>query len=145
MRIAVVDVGTNTTRLFIADVEHRRLIDQILRVSRVTRLGAEVDTGGRLLDDALAREHAVLAEYMEQITENGPDRAVAVMTSAVRDATNGADFAGEVATRYGLEVRVLSGEEEAALTYRGATDGLDPPPAAPAAPWSWTSAAARPS
>lgn len=126
MRIAIVDVGTNTTRLFLADIEDGRHTHEILRISRVTRLGTGVDAGGRLLDDALAREHAVLAEYRELISDNGADRAVAVMTSAVRDAANGSDFAGEVAARYGLQVHVLSGDEEADLTYRGATDELDP-------------------
>lgn len=125
MRIAIVDVGTNTTRLFIADVEHDRLTDEVLRISRVTRLGAEVDTGGRLLDDALAREHAVLSDYHDVIARHQVDSAVSVMTSAVRDATNGRDFADDVATRYGLDVHVLSGDEEAKLTYLGATDNLD--------------------
>ena len=126
MRIAIVDVGTNTTRLFIADVEGGRLTDEVLRISRVTRLGAEVDTGGRLLDDALAREHAVLSDYHELISRHRTDSAVAVMTSAVRDAANGRDFAADVAVKYGLEVHVLSGDEEASLTYLGATDELDP-------------------
>jgi len=126
MRIAIVDVGTNTTRLFIADVERGRLTDEILRISRVTRLGAEVDSGGRLLDDALAREHDVLTDYHDLIADHNADRAVAVMTSAVRDATNGSDFAGEVGARYGLDVHVLSGDEEANLTYLGATDEVDP-------------------
>ncbi len=126
MRIAIVDVGTNTTRLFIADVENDTLTDEVLRISRVTRLGAEVDTGGRLLDDALAREHAVLSDYPELISRDRVDSAVAVMTSAVRDAANGQGFAADVAVKYGLEVHVLSGDEEASLTYLGATDELDP-------------------
>jgi exopolyphosphatase/guanosine-5'-triphosphate,3'-diphosphate pyrophosphatase len=126
MRIAIVDVGTNTTRLFIADVDREKLTDEILRISRVTRLGGGVDAGGRLLDDALAREHAVLSDYHDLISTHGADSAVAVMTSAVRDAANGRDFAGDVADRYGLDVHVLSGDEEANLTYLGATDELNP-------------------
>ena len=99
---------------------------QLHRQSRVTRLGAGVDTDGRLRDDAVAREHAVLADYMQLIDEQAAERRVAVMTSAVRDATNGRQFAAAVAERYGLDVHVLSGDEEARLTYLGATDELDP-------------------
>ena len=126
MRIAIVDVGTNTTRLFIADVEKDTLTDEILRISRVTRLGAGVDAGGRLQNDALTREHSVLADYSDLIADHRADRAIAIMTSAVRDAANGAEFAADVARRYGLDVHVLSGDDEANLTYLGATDTLDP-------------------
>ncbi len=128
MRIAVVDVGTNTTRLYIAEVDNGRVTGELLRESRVTRLGAGVDSSGRLADDALEREHTVLDEYHSLIAEQQPTRAVAVMTSAVRDAANGRQFADAVADRYGLEVHVLSGDQEAQLTYRGATDQLDPDP-----------------
>ncbi len=126
MRIAVVDIGTNTTRLYVADVEARRVARQLHRQSRVTRLGAGVDADGRLRDDAVAREHAVLADYAQLIDEQAAERRVAVMTSAVRDATNGRQFAAAVAERYGLDVHVLSGDEEARLTYLGATDEVDP-------------------
>ncbi len=128
MRIAVVDVGTNTTRLYVAEVERGRVARELTRMSRVTRLGAGVDTTGELAPDALAREHAVLEEYAGLIREHRPDRAVAVMTSAVRDASNGEAFATAVTDRHGLEVRVISGEEEARLTYLGATDGRAPEP-----------------
>ena len=65
MRIAVVDVGTNTTRLYVADVDDGRVVAELTRVSRVTRLGAGVDASGRLADDALAREYTVLDEYRQ--------------------------------------------------------------------------------
>lgn len=126
MRIAVVDIGTNTTRLFVADVEAGRVVDQLHRESRVTRLGAGVDADGRLRDDAIEREHAVLGDYAQLIDEHAAERRVAVLTSAVRDAANGRQFAATVAERYGLDVHVLSGDEEAQLTYLGATDELDP-------------------
>jgi exopolyphosphatase/guanosine-5'-triphosphate,3'-diphosphate pyrophosphatase len=125
MRIAVVDVGTNTTRLLVADVADGRLRETQVRTSRVTRLGAGVDASGRLAEDALAREHAVLADYAQQIRALRPARAVAVMTSAVRDAAYGGEFAADVASRYGLEAHILTGDQEAALTYRGATDDCD--------------------
>ena len=131
MRIAIVDVGTNTTRLFVATVHDGRLVREDVRVSRVTRLGAGVDADGRLADDALAREHEVLAAYRDAIAVHGADRAVAVMTSAVRDAANGAEFAEQVRDEYGFDVHVLSGDDEARLTYLGATDGLEPGSAEP--------------
>ncbi len=126
MRIAVVDVGTNTTRLFVADVAGSRVARELHRESRVTRLGAGVDSGGRLQDEAMAREHAVLADYARLIDEHEAERRVAVLTSAVRDAANGPEFAEECRQRYGLDVHVLSGDEEAQLTYLGATDEVDP-------------------
>lgn len=130
MRIAVVDVGTNTTRLYVAEVSDGHVVSEPLRVSRVTRLGAGVDASGELAADALAREHAVLAEYRRLLDESPPDRAVAVLTSAVRDAANGGEFASDVASRYGLDVHILSGDEEARLTYLGATDTHEHAPAA---------------
>jgi exopolyphosphatase/guanosine-5'-triphosphate,3'-diphosphate pyrophosphatase len=126
VRIAVVDIGTNTTRMFVADVEARRVVRELHRESRVTRLGAGVDAGGRLQDDALARAHTVLGDYARQIEAQGAERQVAVLTSAVRDASNGQQFAEECRRRYGLDVHVLSGDREAQLTYLGATDDVDP-------------------
>jgi exopolyphosphatase/guanosine-5'-triphosphate,3'-diphosphate pyrophosphatase len=128
LRIAVVDVGTNTTRLYVAEVEDGRVTAELARESRVTRLGAGVDASGRLADDALAREYAVLADYHQLIEVTGPDKRIAVMTSAVRDAANGKQFADDVAARFGLDVQVISGDEEACLTYLGATDELDADP-----------------
>ncbi len=122
VRIAVVDVGTNTTRLYMADVADGHVTAELTRISRVTRLGAGVDASGTLATDALAREYAVLDEYHRMIQAASPDRAVAVMTSAVRDAANGKDFAEDVSSRFGLDVHVISGDEEAQLTYLGATD-----------------------
>ena len=125
MRIAVVDVGTNTTRLYLAEVTDGQVTAELTRVSRVTRLGAGVDASGRLAADALAREYAVLDEYHLLIEAAGPDKALAVMTSAVRDAANGREFADYVSSRFGLDVHVVTGDEEAQLTYLGATDQRD--------------------
>lgn len=124
MRIAVVDVGTNTTRLYVAEVEDGQITAELARESRVTRLGAGVDASSRLADDALEREYAVLDSYLSLMQEHRLHKGVAVMTSAVRDAANGQQFADAVADHYGLEVHVLSGDEEARLTYLGATDEL---------------------
>lgn len=125
MRIAVVDVGTNTTRLYVAEVIGGEVMAELTRGSRVTRLGAGVDASGRLADDALAREYDVLAEYRRVIDVAKPQKAVAVMTSAVRDAANGQEFANEVNARFRLKTYVLSGDDEARLTYFGAASTFD--------------------
>jgi len=91
----------------------------------VTRLGEGVDATGALGDAPQARVLAVLEQYAQAISEHGAERATAVMTSAVRDASNGARFAAMVRERFGLEARTLSGDEEARLTYLGATAARD--------------------
>ena len=131
MRRAVVDIGTNSTRLFLADVDDGVVDDVLERRTVVTRLGAGVDAGGRLAEDAMERVYAVLDEYRDLIDRHGGARAVAVMTSAVRDAANGAEFAGVVGERWGFEPHILSGDEEARLTFLGASserDGADRTP-----------------
>jgi exopolyphosphatase/guanosine-5'-triphosphate,3'-diphosphate pyrophosphatase len=95
----------------------------------VTRLGEGVDAGGRLGDEPQRRVFAVLDRYAQAIAGHGAQRGVAVMTSAVRDAANGPEFARAVQHRLGLEARTLSGDEEARLTYLGATAArADPEP-----------------
>ena len=115
MRIAVIDIGTNTTRLYAAELDGRTVTHELIRVSRVTRLGAGVDASGRLADDSLAREYAVLEDYRHQLDELRPDRAVAVMTSDVRDAENGPEFARVVEQRFGITIPVLALSEGATL------------------------------
>jgi exopolyphosphatase/guanosine-5'-triphosphate,3'-diphosphate pyrophosphatase len=126
MRMAVVDVGTNSTRLFVADVEEGRVVAQLERVTRVTRLGAGVDAHGKLDPEAIARVLSTLDDYQRLIEACHPERRVAVLTSAVRDAANGEEFAAVLRSRYGLEAHILDGEEEARLTFLGATSERDP-------------------
>jgi exopolyphosphatase/guanosine-5'-triphosphate,3'-diphosphate pyrophosphatase len=121
MRVAVVDIGTNSTRLLIADVAADGAIEEIVRESTVTRLGEGVEASGRLGEEPQARVFAVLERYAAAIGEHGCEASTAVMTSAVRDAANGAEFAAAVRDRFGLEGRTLSGDEEAAFTFAGAT------------------------
>ena len=132
MRVAVVDIGTNSTRLLIADVEGESAGDpavrDLLRQSRVTRLGAGVDSGGALSEEAIERTCAVLADYRELIEEHGCEANLAVLTSAVRDASNGADFTARVRREYGLDARTLSGDEEAQLTFLGAMSDREADP-----------------
>jgi exopolyphosphatase / guanosine-5'-triphosphate,3'-diphosphate pyrophosphatase len=121
VRVAVIDVGTNSTRLLIAEVEPASgSVAQLLRRSEVTRLGAGVDSHGALSEDAAARVFATLAGYRQAIDAYACEANLAVLTSAVRDAANGSSFAQRVRDDYQLDARVLTGEEEAQLTFLGA-------------------------
>ncbi len=131
MRVAVVDIGSNSTRLLIADLQDGQVSAELERRSQVTRLGTGVDKDGRLSDEAMQRVFATLDEYKAQIDAHGCDTALAVLTSAVRDSSNGEEFARTVERRYGLKPHVLSGDEEARLTYLGATSERDPDDGAP--------------
>lgn len=126
MHRAVVDIGTNSTRLLLAVVRDGRVGEILERRTEITRLGAGVDADGRLSDEAMQRVYSVLDEYGRVIERHGADKAVAVLTSAVRDAANGQEFADAVRDRWGLEPHVLSGDEEARLTFLGATSERDP-------------------
>ena len=119
-RVAVVDIGTNSTRLLVAEVDGSGLAE-LQRESIVTRLGEGVDATGALGDEPQGRVFAALDTYADAIEHHGASVRTAVMTSAVRDASNGAAFATAVRDRYGLEGRTLSGDEEARLTFLGAT------------------------
>ena len=126
MRVAVVDLGTNSTRLLIADVEPsgdgaRPRLTEVEKRTVVTRLGQDVDATGSLQDEAIERVVEVLAEYRGLIDEHGAERTVAVLTSAVRDADNGEAFTERVRDEFGLDAQTISGEQEARLTFLGAT------------------------
>jgi exopolyphosphatase / guanosine-5'-triphosphate,3'-diphosphate pyrophosphatase len=123
IRVGAVDMGSNSTRLLVADVEGDRLTE-VERLLRITRLGDRVDADGRLSDAGMERVHAVLDCYAQTARELGAERQLATATSAVRDAANGGEFLAEVERRHGFETRLLSGREEAALTYRGVTSRL---------------------
>jgi exopolyphosphatase/guanosine-5'-triphosphate,3'-diphosphate pyrophosphatase len=120
MRVAVVDIGTNSTRLLIADVTGNR-ITEIERRTTVTRLGQGVDHSGELHPDAIARVYAALDTYKNLIDDNNVDATTSVLTSAVRDARNGAAFTATVNERYAINAKTITGDEEARLTYLGAT------------------------
>jgi exopolyphosphatase/guanosine-5'-triphosphate,3'-diphosphate pyrophosphatase len=126
MRTAVVDIGTNSTRLLVADVDPATgAVSELHRESQVTRLGDQVDAGGRLSEEAIGRVRATLADYRTTIDRFGCDANLAVLTSAVRDAANGAAFTEGVRSEFGLDARVLSGDEEAQLTFLGAMSDRD--------------------
>jgi exopolyphosphatase/guanosine-5'-triphosphate,3'-diphosphate pyrophosphatase len=121
MRVAVVDIGTNSTRLLVADVSPSGAVTQLRRESTVTRLGEGVDATGRLADAPMQRVFATLGRYRQTIDELHATATTAVLTSAVRDAANGAEFAAAVRDGFGLDARTIDGDEEAALTFTGAT------------------------
>ena len=121
MRVAVVDIGTNSTRLLVADVGSDGELTELDRRTTVTRLGDGVDAAGALNDAAMERVHAALAGYRDAIDALGSPPAIAVLTSAVRDAANGGAFTDAVAERHGLDAKTLSGDDEARLTFLGAT------------------------
>jgi exopolyphosphatase/guanosine-5'-triphosphate,3'-diphosphate pyrophosphatase len=121
VRVAVIDIGTNSTRLLIADVDAETgALEVLVRRSQVTRLGDGVDSSGSLSDAAMARVFATLDRYRMELDEYDCEKNLAVLTSAVRDANNGEQFATRVREDYGLDARVLRGEEEAQLTFLGA-------------------------
>jgi exopolyphosphatase / guanosine-5'-triphosphate,3'-diphosphate pyrophosphatase len=122
MRVAAVDQGTNTTRLLVADVGDGE-VDQVSRRVEITRLGEGVDARRRLLPLPIARVRNVLTEYRREAERLEAERILLVATSAVRDAENGEAFLGEIEWSYGFVTRLLSGDEEAELSFRGAADG----------------------
>jgi len=119
-RVAAIDLGTNSTRLLVADVEDGRLAEVERRLT-ITRLGEGVDARRRLLPVPIARVRNALSEYRRTLEAHGAERALAIATSAVRDAENGEAFLGEVEWSYGFATQLLSGGEEALLTLRGVT------------------------
>ena len=119
-RVAVVDVGTNSTRLLVADVAGGR-VSPLERRSTVTRLGRGVDLSGHLASEAIEDVCTAIGGYVEILEELGAETVEVIATSAVRDADNGSAFVAELRERFALSAQVLDGEEEARLTYLGAT------------------------
>ena len=122
MRVGVVDLGTNSTRLLVADVDGEH-VEEVARRTAITRLGEGVDERRKLLPLPVARVRNVLSEYRRELEQLGAERVLAIGTSAVRDAENGEAFLGEIEWSYGFASRLLSGEEEAELTRRGVANG----------------------
>src|SRR5687767_1052092 len=112
-------MGTNSTRLLVADVDDGRL-RELERRSIVTRLGRGVDTSGQLSAEAIEDVCGAVASYIEIYERVGAERVCAIATSAVRDATNGAMCLAELRERFALQAEILDGAEEARLTYVGA-------------------------
>jgi exopolyphosphatase/guanosine-5'-triphosphate,3'-diphosphate pyrophosphatase len=120
--VAVIDIGTNTTRLLVAEVEDGQVVE-LERRTVITSLGQGVDASGRLAQDAMDRVAEAIAVYREVIDRLGAERVVALATSAMRDAENGPEFREFLKQRFGIEAQTISGDEEARLTFLGATSG----------------------
>ena len=125
MRVAVADMGTNSTRLLVADVEDGE-VKELERRSTVTRLGRGVDTSRQLATEAIEDVVSAVGEYIKLYDPLEPDVVLALATSAVRDAENSGAFIAELRERFALNARILTGEEEARLTYVGAVAGRAP-------------------
>jgi len=125
VRVAAIDLGTNTTRLLVADVVDGD-VREVHRETRITRLGEGVDARKRLLPVAIARVRNALSDYRRTLERLDAERALLVATSAVRDAENGEAFLGEIEWSYGFATQLVSGDDEAELTRRG----VQPPPGA---------------
>jgi exopolyphosphatase/guanosine-5'-triphosphate,3'-diphosphate pyrophosphatase len=125
MRVAAIDLGTNSTRLLVADVDDG-LLEEVARRLTITRLGEGVDARRRLLPVPITRVRNCLTDYRRELEDLGAERTLAIATSAVRDAENGEAFLGEIEWSFGFTTRLLDGEEEAALMIRGVTAGREP-------------------
>jgi exopolyphosphatase / guanosine-5'-triphosphate,3'-diphosphate pyrophosphatase len=121
----VADMGTNSTRLLVADVEDGE-VKELERRSTVTRLGRGVDTSRQLATEAIEDVVSAVGEYITLYEPLEPDVVLALATSAVRDAENSGAFIAELRERFALNARILTGEEEARLTYVGAVAGRAP-------------------
>ena len=117
MRVAAVDLGTNSTRLLVADANGR--LEEVVRRLVITRLGEGVDERRRLLPLPIARVRNALSDFRRELEALGAERTLCIATSAVRDAENGEAFLGEIEWSYGFTTLLLTGDEEAEMTLRG--------------------------
>lgn len=134
MRVAAIDCGTNSLRLLVADIDASSgVVDEVTREMVIVRLGEGVDKTHRFSDAALARTLAACRDYAAQIRSLDVERVRFVATSASRDATNRDEFFDGVRAAFGVEAEVVSGDEEATLSFAGATQelGLDKDVVAP--------------
>ena len=125
MRVAAIDCGTNSIRLLIADIDGNNF-REIVRDMEIVRLGQGVDQTGQFHPDAIARTLAAVEKFAAEIAKRGVEKIRFCATSATRDATNRHLFVDGVRERLGIEVEVISGDEEAALSFAGAIKDLDP-------------------
>jgi exopolyphosphatase/guanosine-5'-triphosphate,3'-diphosphate pyrophosphatase len=129
-RVAAIDCGTNSIRLLVADLTVREdgsaWLRDVHREMRIVRLGQGVDSTGRLAPEALERTRAALVDYGAIAARKGVERMRMVATSATRDASNRAEFFAMTREVLGIDAEVISGDEEARLSFAGAVADLDP-------------------
>jgi exopolyphosphatase/guanosine-5'-triphosphate,3'-diphosphate pyrophosphatase len=130
MRVATIDIGTNTVLLLVADRDANGALVVVAERAVITRLGEGVDRLRRFSPDAIARTTACLRDYADLVRALGAERVAVVGTSAMRDAGGAQELSARVQALFGVVPQVVSGEEEARLTFRGALGGLGPLPAA---------------
>ena len=126
MRVAAIDIGTNTILLLVAEIFPDGRVNPVLELQEIPRLGQSVDARRRLSQEAIQRSTNIIERYAHTARSAGAVRIAACGTSALRDAANRDQFIRLVAERTGITVKVLSGREEAALTYAGAVADLLP-------------------
>ena len=124
MKVAAIDIGTNTTLLLVTEPDDRGVLRPLREVATITRLGEGVDVARKLAPAAIERTNTCLAKYAEITRELGVERVGVVGTSAMRDAGGGEEIRAKVRELFGVEARTISGQEEARLTFDGATGGL---------------------
>jgi exopolyphosphatase/guanosine-5'-triphosphate,3'-diphosphate pyrophosphatase len=125
MRVAAIDCGTNSIRLLIADIDGNNF-REVVRDMEIVRLGQGVDQTGQFHPDAITRTLAAVDKFAAEIAKRGVEKIRFCATSATRDATNRHLFVDGVRERLGIEIEVISGDEEAALSFAGAVQDLDP-------------------
>lgn len=125
MRVATIDIGTNTVLLLVAERDPRGVLVAVRQEATITRLGEGVDVARKLKPEAIARTNACLVRYAALCREVGVGRTAVVGTSAMRDAGGGDDVRACVLEHFGVEARTISGDEEARLTFRGALSGME--------------------
>jgi exopolyphosphatase/guanosine-5'-triphosphate,3'-diphosphate pyrophosphatase len=125
MRVAAIDIGTNTTLLLVAEGDSAATLRAVREEATITRLGEGVDVSHTLAPAAIARTSACLSNYARIVRELGAERVAVVGTSAMRDAGGGEEVRAKVRELFGVEARTISGDEEARLTFRGALSGLE--------------------
>ncbi len=126
-RVAAIDIGTNTVLLLVAEevgTPGPRVLRPVLERATITRLGQGVDAAGALAPEAMERTRVCLEAYARDVSDAGAERVAIVGTSAMRDARGGAELQASISSMFGVEARVLSGDEEARLTFAGAVGGL---------------------
>jgi exopolyphosphatase/guanosine-5'-triphosphate,3'-diphosphate pyrophosphatase len=124
MRIATIDIGTNTVLLLVAEKDAAGRVVAVEEQATITRLGQGVDVTRKLAPEAVARTNACLDAYADAVTRLGATRVAVVGTSAMRDAGGGDEVRAHVRARFGVEARTISGDEEARLTFEGALSGI---------------------
>ena len=123
-RVAVIDQGTNTTRLLVAEVSDG-VVTEVDKRTTITGLGRGLDSSGRLADEPMDKVREALAAYREVMDREGVEHVFGVATSAMRDAENGPAFRDKLNADFGIDLRTISGDEEARLTFLGATAGRE--------------------